>query len=200
MITSTFFFCALVRVLIKAVTWRPIRPIEKQRTEMDCRWFRPTIRVFTLLTTGSGYCFYSLHCHLNCVPFHMTFRFVYYVLFYSFFFLFPLIFFVCLFVFSFFRFKLFFFYPDCKTTICFSIIWHAFSWQLAVLYWSLSDSKSLQISRTLFSILAHLNSAVVWIGSILSLPSSHFSRPLEIILTTLTSTIISITFKFHSFF
>ena len=34
-----------------------------------------------------------------------------------------------------------------------------------VFHWSLSDSKSPQVSRTLFNILAVLNNAVVWMVS-----------------------------------
>ena len=34
-----------------------------------------------------------------------------------------------------------------------------------VFYWRLSDSKSLQVSKTLLNILADLNNAVVWIVS-----------------------------------
>ena len=43
------------------------------------------------------------------------------------------------------------------------------------LHWSLSDSKSLQVSRTLLSILANLNNAVVWMVLILSLIFNSFS-------------------------
>ena len=50
-----------------------------------------------------------------------------------------------------------------------------------VFHWSLSDSKSPQVSRTLRSILADLNNAVVWI--VYTRPptpksSSSFSNPL----------------------
>ena len=56
--------------------------------------------------------------------------------------------------------------------------------QLVVFAKSLSNSKALQISRTILSILANLNSAVVWIVSILHLifshPSlSHLWRPFQ---------------------
>ena len=50
-----------------------------------------------------------------------------------------------------------------------------------VFHWSLSDSKSPQVSRTLLSILAVLNNAVVWIVSTrppTSKSSSPFSNPL----------------------
>ena len=52
-----------------------------------------------------------------------------------------------------------------------------------VSYWSLNDSKSTQVSRTLHSILADLNNAVVWMVSIrpfISKSSSPFINPLGI--------------------
>ena len=45
-----------------------------------------------------------------------------------------------------------------------------------VFHWSLSDSKSPQVSRTLLSILAVLSNAVIWIVST-RLPTSQSSRP-----------------------
>ena len=45
-----------------------------------------------------------------------------------------------------------------------------------VFHWSLSDSKSPKLSRTLLSILAVLNNAVVWMVST-RLPTSKSSRP-----------------------
>ena len=56
-----------------------------------------------------------------------------------------------------------------------------FSHQLMVFHWSLSDNKSPQVSRTLLSILAVLNNAVVWMVSTrppTSKSSSPFSNPL----------------------
>ena len=53
---------------------------------------------------------------------------------------------------------------------------------LVVFHWNLSVSKSLQVSRTLPSILTNFNKAVVWIVSILHLISSSsslFSKPLK---------------------
>ena len=50
-----------------------------------------------------------------------------------------------------------------------------------VFHWSLSDSKFIQISRTLLSILAVLNNDVVWMVSTrppTSKPSSSFNNPL----------------------
>ena len=52
---------------------------------------------------------------------------------------------------------------------------------LKVFHWSLWDIKSPQVSRTLLSILADLNNAVVWTVSIcpsISNPSCPFSQPL----------------------
>ena len=54
-----------------------------------------------------------------------------------------------------------------------------------VFHWSLSDSKSPQVSRTLLSILAVLNNAVVWMVSTrppTSKSSSPFSNPLVTVL------------------
>ena len=51
-------------------------------------------------------------------------------------------------------------------------------------HWSMNDSKSPQVSKTLFSILVDLNSAVVWMvsaGSPISNSSNLFIRPLEIV-------------------
>ena len=59
---------------------------------------------------------------------------------------------------------------------------------IRVFPWSLSDSKSPQISRTLLNILAVLNSAVVWTVS--SRPPIHAPIPIGIIVTCI----------FHSFF
>ena len=69
--------------------------------------------------------------------------------------------------------------------------------------WSLSDSKSLQLSGTFLSILANLNRAVVWIDSVLPQISSSFvlfSRLLGIVLSAPTIIGITVTFIFHIFF
>ena len=70
-------------------------------------------------------------------------------------------------------------------------------------YWSLSDSKSPQVSRTRLRILAVLSSAVVWIVSTCP-PTSKSSRPLNNPLVTVPNAPITIgtifTFMFHSFF
>ena len=71
--------------------------------------------------------------------------------------------------------------------------------QLMVSHWSLSDSKSLQVSRTLLSILADLNNAVVLMVStcpLISKSSSPFNNPLEIIPS---APIIIVIFMFHRF-
>ena len=72
-----------------------------------------------------------------------------------------------------------------------------------VFHWSLSDSKSPQVSRTLFSILAVLNNAVVLMVST-RLPTSKSSSPFTNPLVTVPNAPITIgiivTCMFHSFF
>ena len=72
-----------------------------------------------------------------------------------------------------------------------------------IFHWSLSDSKSSQVSRTLLSILADLNNAVVWMVSTYSLISKS-SSPCTNTLVNVPSVPITIditvTFMFHSFF
>ena len=72
-----------------------------------------------------------------------------------------------------------------------------------VFHWSLSDSKSPQVSRTRLRILAVLSNAVVWIVSTRP-PTSKFSRPFNNPLVTVPNEPITIgtivTFMFHSFF
>ena len=72
-----------------------------------------------------------------------------------------------------------------------------------VFHWSLSDSKSPQVSRTRLSILAVLSDAVVWIVSTRT-PTSKSSRPFNNPLVTVPNAPITIgtivTFMFHSFF
>ena len=71
-----------------------------------------------------------------------------------------------------------------------------------VFRWSLSDNKSPQFSRTLLSILAVLNNAVVWMVSTRP-PTSKSSSPFNNSLVTLPNAPIAIgiivTFMFHSF-
>ena len=72
-----------------------------------------------------------------------------------------------------------------------------------VFNWSLSDSKSPQVSRTRLSILAVLSNVVVWIVSTRPLTSKS-SRPFNNPLVTVPNASITIgtivTFMFHSFF
>ena len=72
-----------------------------------------------------------------------------------------------------------------------------------VFHWSLSDSNSSRVSRTLLSIFAFLNNIVVWVVSIRS-PTSKSSRPFNNPLVTVSKAPITIgiivTRMFHSFF
>ena len=72
-----------------------------------------------------------------------------------------------------------------------------------VFHWSLSDTKSPQVSRTLLSILAVLNNDVVWMLSTRP-PTSRSSRPFNNSLITVPkapiTTGIIVTFMFHRFF
>ena len=72
-----------------------------------------------------------------------------------------------------------------------------------VFYWSLRDSKSPQVSRTLLSILAVLNNAVVWMVSThpqTSKSSSPFNNPLVSVPNAPITIGIIAAFMFHSFF
>ena len=72
-----------------------------------------------------------------------------------------------------------------------------------VFHWSLSDSKSPQVSRTLLSILAVLNNVVVWMVSSrppASKSSNLFSNPLVTVLNPPITIGIIVTCMFHSFF
>ena len=72
-----------------------------------------------------------------------------------------------------------------------------------VFHWSLSDSKSPQVSRTLLSILAVLNNVVVWMVSTrppTSKSSSPFSNPLVTVPNATITIGIIVTCMFHSFF
>ena len=69
--------------------------------------------------------------------------------------------------------------------------------------WSLSDTKSPQVSRTLLNILTNLKNSVVWMVSLYPLTShssSPLSKPLEIIPTISITIGITITFMCHTFF
>ena len=72
-----------------------------------------------------------------------------------------------------------------------------------ILHWSLSNSRSPQISRTLLSILAVLDNAVVWM--VFTRPptiksSSPFNSPLVTVPKAPITIGIIVTFMFHSFF
>ena len=72
-----------------------------------------------------------------------------------------------------------------------------------VFHWSLSDSKSPQVSRTLLSILAVLNNAVIWMVSTCpptSKSSSPFSNPLVTVPNAPITIGVIVTCMFHSFF
>ena len=72
-----------------------------------------------------------------------------------------------------------------------------------VFHWSLSDSKSPQVSWTLLSILAVLNNAVVWMVSTrppTCKSSSPFSNPLVTVPNAPITIGIIVTCMFHSFF
>ena len=69
--------------------------------------------------------------------------------------------------------------------------------------WSLIDSKSPQVSRTLLSILADLNNTVVWMVSTRPLISKSTSPCTSLLLTVSRASItigITVTFMFNSFF
>ena len=72
-----------------------------------------------------------------------------------------------------------------------------------VFHWSLSDSKSPQVSRTCLSILAVLSNAVVWIVSTRPptfMSSRPFNNPLVIVPNAPITIGTIVTFMFHSFF
>ena len=72
-----------------------------------------------------------------------------------------------------------------------------------VFHWSLSDSKSPQVSRILLSLLAVLSNAVVWMVSTrppTSKSSRPFSKPLVIVPKAPITIGTIVTFMFHSFF
>ena len=69
-------------------------------------------------------------------------------------------------------------------------------------HWSLRDSKSPQVFRTLLSILANLNNAVVWMIStrpLISKSSSFCTNPLVNVPSIQITIDITIIFMFHSF-
>ena len=69
--------------------------------------------------------------------------------------------------------------------------------------WSLSDSKSPQVSMTLLSILANFNNTVVWMlfpRSLISESSSPYTNLLMTVPSLPLTIVIAITFIFHIFF
>ena len=73
---------------------------------------------------------------------------------------------------------------------------------MMVFHWSLSDSKSRQVTRTLLSILTILNNVVIWMVSTrppTSKSSSPFSNPLVTIPNAPITIDIIVTFMFCSF-
>ena len=78
-----------------------------------------------------------------------------------------------------------------------------FPHQPMVFHWSLRDSKSPQVSRTLLSILADLNNAVVWMvftHPLISNSPSPGVNPLAIAPRVPITICITVTFMFHIFF
>ena len=72
-----------------------------------------------------------------------------------------------------------------------------------VFHWSLNDSKSPQVYRTLLSILDHLNNAVVWVVCIRPLISKSprcYTNPLVTVPSAPITFGITVTSKFQSFF
>ena len=73
--------------------------------------------------------------------------------------------------------------------------------QLLVFHWSLSDSKSPQVSRTLLKILAVFNNAIVWMDSTrppTSKSSKPFNNPLVTVPKAPTTIGTIVTFMFHN--
>ena len=72
-----------------------------------------------------------------------------------------------------------------------------------VFHRSLSDSKSTQVSRTLLSILADLNNAVIWMASarpLISKSSNPCASPLVTVPSAPITTGLTVTSMLHSFF
>ena len=72
-----------------------------------------------------------------------------------------------------------------------------------IFHWSLGDSKSLQVSRTLLSILADLNNIVVWMVStrpLISRPSIPFDNPSVTIPIAPIAFGINVTFMFLCYY
>ena len=69
-----------------------------------------------------------------------------------------------------------------------------------VSHWSLSDSKSPQVSWTLLSILADVNNALVSTLHVISKSSGLFINPLVTVPSAPITIGITVTFMFHSLF
>ena len=84
-----------------------------------------------------------------------------------------------------------------QTTLCESF---SHKCKLMVFHWSLNDSKSPQVSRTLNSILADLNNAVVQMISVLHPMISARLKPLGTVQSTPIWIGITVTFMLQSLF
>ena len=81
------------------------------------------------------------------------------------------------------------------------LLWEFFTAVLATGFsLCLSDSKSLQVPRTLLNIMVDFNNAVVSTRPLISKSSNPFTSSLGIVLSALIAIGITITFMFHSFF
>ena len=81
--------------------------------------------------------------------------------------------------------------------------YYYYYFQQMVSHWSLSDSKSPQVSWTLLSILIDLNNAIVWMlspRSLISKSSSPCTNPLQTVSSAPITNGITVTFMFNSFF
>ena len=87
------------------------------------------------------------------------------------------------------------------SNLIFSILftpWEFFT-SVMLFYWSLSDSKAPQVSRTLLNILADLNNAAVWMVSpslLVSKSSSPFNNPLVTVQKPPSTIDIMVKYKF----
>ena len=96
-------------------------------------------------------------------------------------------------------------YQVSRTFLSYYLLLVCFSHQFYVItfHWSLRDSKSAQVSRTLSSILAALNNLLVRMFSLhplISKYSSSSNKPLVNVPKALTTVGIIVTFMVHSFF
>ena len=94
-------------------------------------------------------------------------------------------------------------YSCFSSDFCFQLFFYYYYSLIRVFHWTLSDSKSPQVSRTLLNILAVINNAVVWMVSTCpptSKSSSPFSNPLVTVPNVPITIGIIVTCMFHSFF